>query len=271
MAREIFGANLKMMYKIPENGCSFYELDKIVRGYEKNNVTSNNQHEVILFAPFTHLDHLSDLLSRLTIKLSLGAQGVSEYESGAHTSEISPLWLKELNVTNVLIGHSEVRKKYEELTSGAGQEKINGLFNRQILNALKKGLRVIYCIGETEDERNSGVTEEVIKRQIAQGLASLIPMYFKDIIIAYEPRWAIGGNRPIPKPQQIESIHRRILGWMLHQGHPNIEDLAILYGGSINSDNTKEIMSLKNVNGGLIGSACLDPVKFRNIVNYKAD
>ena len=101
MKKEIFGANLKMMDPVPEAGSSFSELERLIKGYDRNKITSNSDREVIVFAPFTHLDHLANLMTKLETKLSLGAQEVSEHVSGAHTSEISPAWLRELGIKYV--------------------------------------------------------------------------------------------------------------------------------------------------------------------------
>lgn len=279
MEREIFGANLKQNpVSCGESKLSFqYSLINLFNDYASNGIIGDDEGKgIIFFAPFTHLDFLNSLQGIFDMnKWKLGSQGVSQYVSGAHTSEISPMWLRQLGVTDVLIGHSEVRREYEDLISNAiGRDGyrsfvIDSLFNKQMENAFNHNLRVTYCVGETEGEKENGKTLEVLKRQIYFGLRGLNFQDLSDkLIIAYEPRWAIGGGKPIPTFDEIEQVHTQIRGLLRERGYSNPEELRILYGGGMNPDNVKGIMGIKGVNGGLVGSACLDAEKFSKIVNY---
>ena len=266
-----------MMYPVPKTGSSFSELERLMKDYSRNRITSNNDREVVVFAPFTHLDHLADLITKLEVKLTLGAQDVSEHIFGAHTSEISSAWLKELRVKYILIGHSEVRAQYENLArqlTGVDEfsmpENIDLMFNRKIKNALKHRLKVIYCVGETEQEKSKSMTGYTIERQVRCGIRYLdLKDLEESLIIAYEPRWSIGGNKPTPTPEEIGRVNRMIRGNAGYEKHPNPDNLPVLYGGSMNPENVRDIMAIPGVNGGLVGSACLDAEKFRRIVDYK--
>ncbi len=277
MKKEIFGANLKMMNPVPRTGSSFSELERLMKDYNRNRITSNNDRDVVVFAPFTHLDHLADLMTKLEVKLTLGAQDVSEHILGAHTSEISPVWLRELRIKYVLIGHSEVRTHYEDLArlmTGIDDflypKYIDLMFNRKIRNAFEQGLKVIYCVGETEQEKDEGRTNSVIERQIRSGIRNLDTKKLEEsLIIAYEPRWSIGGNKPTSTLEEIYRVNYMIRSNAGYEKHPNPDNLPVLYGGSMNPANAKWIMAIPGVNGGLIGSACLDAEKFRRIVDYK--
>lgn len=284
MAKETFGANLKMN---PAGEKPTESVKSLLRAYVEEGATGNEKREVIVFAPFVFLSDLYSL--RMTClenfpssnSLRLGAQDVSEYDSGAHTREISPLWLKELGVSDVLVGHSEVRGEYEKLLLeawGHGKENydkaaLDMVFNRKIRNALTHGLRVTYCVGETKREKEQGLTKEVIKKQLTVGLKNVtgiedVGELERLLIIAYEPRWAIGTG-DIPTRKEIKEAHetvREVMGRMGYQ-EPD-KNLVVMYGGSMKPENVREIMAVPGVNGGLIGNACLDARKFGKIVNY---
>ncbi|MBR9703953.1 triosephosphate isomerase [Candidatus Pacearchaeota archaeon] len=283
MVRELFGANLKMnpvydcetsLGPVDFNSGSLFE--KLLRGYVDEDVCGNEYREIVVFCPDLFLGYFNndgrenfhDILDNADIKL--GAQDVSEHESGAHTGETSPLWLKELRVEYVLVGHSEVRERYERV-SNCNYPMINSIFNKKIKCAQRNGLRTLYCIGETQDEKNEGLTEKVLASQLGSGLRDIDPGL---LCIAYEPRWAIGTGK-IPTEDEIRDAHERIRFHMEKIYSPHHKKLQIVYGGSMNPDNVCDIMSIKRsdespaVNGGLVGGACLDAEEFSRICNYR--
>ena len=250
----------------------------LLEDYNDKGAIEDQEKEIILFAPFTHLSFLEYYQQLYDAKAwKLGSQGVSRHVSGAHTSEISPVWLRQLGVTDVLVGHSEVRGEYEDLIDNAvkgdnySSYAINSLFNQQIQNAFNHDLRVTYCIGENENQKDIGATAEVLELQMRLALKgqSLVDLA-DNLIIAYEPRWAIGGGKPIPTHDEIEQVHTQIRGFAKVAGHPDPEQLRVLYGGSMDPENVRGIMGIQGVNGGLVGSACLDAEKFSRIVNYRS-
>ena len=278
MAKEIFGANLKMNPVCNVGGNSLFDISKLFREYENYGIKSGGDKEVIAFVPLIFVHGLRTLESANVnhfAGIKLGAQDVSEHLSGAHTGETSPFWLREYGIDDVLIGHSEVRDWYEKLIISANGNiigTIDDMFNRKIINALKHGLRVTYCVGETAEEKESGLTFDVLKRQIEKGLKDTQSLDGK-IIIAYEPRWSIGGNKPTPTPKEIQEVHEYIRETILklimpHSYRSNYYCEPVIYGGSMKPENAAQIMGTKGVNGGLMGSASLDAEKFAKIVNY---
>ena len=181
--------------------------------------------------------------------LSVGAQNCSHYDSGAFTGEISPHFLKEMGAHFVIIGHSERRHLYGET---------NDMILAKLQAACRNGLHSIICVGETLEEREAGMTKNVIEKQLA-GLE-----HFEHILLAYEPVWAIGtGKTATPsEAQEIHQFIRTILGK---------KELAILYGGSLNPKNAKQILSCPDIDGGLIGGASLNYNSFHKICSMAAD
>ena len=174
---------------------------------------------------------------------SVGVQNCHYLNKGAYTGETSPSQLKSIGVDYVLIGHSERRTYFNE---------DNDLLNMKIKEALNNGLKVIYCIGETEEERNHGKTKEVLKTELLEGLKDIN----EEVIIAYEPVWAIGTS-VTPTSLEIEEAVDYI---------KSIYDYPTLYGGSTNDKNIEELNSIKNVDGFLIGGASLDTQKLDKII-----
>ncbi|HDO35582.1 MAG TPA: triose-phosphate isomerase, partial [Nitrospirae bacterium] len=194
-------------------------------------------------------------LKGTSIKLS--GQDVYWEEKGAFTGEISPPMLRDVGCTYVLVGHSERRRYFGETDETA---------NRKIKAAKAVGLDVIFCIGETLEERESGRTFEVLKRQIAGGLAGVDP---SGIVVAYEPVWAIGTGKTAT-PEQAQEAHRFIRDEFRNLfGDSSADRVRILYGGSVKPENISELMSKDDVDGGLVGGAGLEADSFSNIVKFK--
>jgi triosephosphate isomerase (TIM) len=202
---------------------------------------------VVLCVPFTDLAILSKTLHGGRIQV--GAQNVHWEDSGAFTGEISAPMLTEVGVRYVVLGHSERRQAF-----GETDETVN--FRARA--AQKAGLTPILCVGETKQQRDSGVAEEIIFKQLKQSLAGVDQ---KQLIIAYEPIWAIGTGETCASAEA-----NRIIG--LIRSKLDHQDLSIQYGGSVNPGNINEIMAQPEIDGALVGGASLDPQSFAKIVNY---
>lgn len=184
-----------------------------------------------------------------TGSIQVGAQNCCEHESGAYTGEISPLALADMGVEFVLIGHSERRTIYGEH---------NEVLNKKLLLALKHGLKVIYCVGETLSERENSETFKVIETQLTVGLQNLPEELAANLMIAYEPVWAIGTGKTA-SAEQAEEVHAFIRGHLAL----NAEQTIILYGGSVKPDNIDSLLDKDNIDGALVGGASLKAQDFR--------
>jgi triosephosphate isomerase (TIM) len=210
--------------------------------------------EIIIAAPFTLLPLLKEKTKDTKIKVS--AQNVFYEEEGAFTGEESPKMIKEF-ADFVIIGHSERRRYFNET---------DDIVNKKIKAALKEKLKVIFCLGETLEERNKKMTEKVVENQLNVGLKDISASYLKNIVIAYEPVWAIGTGKNAT-PEQAEEVHlflRKLI--QKSYGKKSAEEIRIIYGGSVNPENSKEILKMKNVDGCLPGGASLDPIKLETII-----
>ncbi len=211
---------------------------------------------VIVCPPFTSLETASTLLKNSPIKL--GAQNMNPESSGAFTGEISPSMLKSVGAEYVILGHSERRTLFGESDQ---------FINQKIKKALEAGLLPIFCIGETLQERESGVTFDILKRQVTQGLSGISEQELAKIIIAYEPVWAIGTGKTA-SPEQAQEVHAYIRGLAASlYSTAAAEKLIIQYGGSVKPDNAKELLSQKDIDGALVGGACLAAESFLGIIN----
>ncbi len=211
--------------------------------------------DVVVCVPATDLYAVGQALKGTNVKL--GAQNVHFAESGAYTGEISCDMLKELGVEYVIIGHSERRQYFGETDQTV---------NMRTLKALEKGLIPIVCVGESLEERETGKTEEVLLRQITEGLKGVEDL--SKLVIAYEPIWAIGTGKTATSQQANETI-----GFIRKTLAENFcpkcaAKVRIQYGGSMKPSNAAELMSMEEIDGGLIGGASLKAVDFSQVVNY---
>jgi triosephosphate isomerase len=212
--------------------------------------------EVVLCPPFTALPAVSELLNTDT-NLRLGAQTLSEHVSGAYTGEISAAMLKELYVRYVIIGHSECRQYHKE---------DNAVINRKTRVALAAEIKPIVCIGETLPEREAGTWKKVLETQLTEGLAGFTEAELADIVLAYEPVWAIGTGKTAT-PAQAEEAHQFIRTHLGKQFSPAAaERVRIQYGGSVKPENAKELLNQPNIDGALVGGASLDARGFTAII-----
>ena len=211
--------------------------------------------DVVVCVPAIDIPAVSEALKGTNIML--GAENVHFAEKGAYTGEISAAMLKEYGVKYVIIGHSERRQYF-----GETDETVN----KRTLTALKAGLTPIVCVGETLEERETGKTEEVLYRQIKEGLNGVEDI--TALVVAYEPVWAIGTGKTATAAQANETIGfiRKTLGELFCE--KCAAKVRIQYGGSMNAGNCKELMAQEEIDGGLIGGASLKANDFATIVNY---
>jgi triosephosphate isomerase len=215
--------------------------------------------EVLVCPPFLALAAVREALDGAPIRL--GAQDLHWEAKGAYTGEVSPPMLKDVGCTHVLIGHSERRHIMGET---------NEMVNRKLKSALAAGLTPIVCVGELLEERNMGVTREVIERQITKGFDGLSPDDWSRLVVAYEPVWAIGTGKTAT-PRQASEVHHYVRKLAGQKASPAVaENLRILYGGSVTPENVKELMAEEDIDGALVGGASLKVESFVKIVRYKA-
>ncbi len=222
------------------------------------NRLSGCRERVLVAPPFTAIASVAAALAGSGI--AVGAQNMGPEETGAHTGEVSVLMLKDAGATSVILGHSERRHSY-------GEDDL--LINRKVLLALRHGMEVILCVGETLDERESGRLESVVGTQLRAGLASVTPEQFAKVVIAYEPVWAIGTGRTAT-PDDADAVHafcRRVIAGLY--GDAAAASACIQYGGSVKPENAAALMAMPNIDGALVGGASLKADSFVPIVSFR--
>ncbi|MBR1732274.1 MAG: triose-phosphate isomerase, partial [Alloprevotella sp.] len=230
----------------------------VALGKELNDILTADKPNcgVVICTPFVHLASVSPLLDAEVI--GLGAENCADKASGAYTGEVSAEMVKSTGAQYVILGHSERRAYYGE-TPEILKEKVN--------LALENGLKVIFCIGEVLEEREAGKQNEVVGAQLEGSLYGLTPEQFRNVILAYEPVWAIGTGKTATA-EQAEEMHAFIRKTIAAQfGAAVAEDTTILYGGSCKPSNAKELFSKPDVDGGLIGGASLKAADFKGIID----
>lgn len=210
--------------------------------------------DIALAPPFVALQAVREALGQHP-HIQLGAQNLFWEDEGAFTGEVSAPMLLDLGCRVVIVGHSERRRIFMES---------DDLINKKVKAALDHGLRPILCVGETLEERDCGKTNTRIETQIRKGLAEIAPATMHSVTIAYEPVWAIGTGRSA-SVQQAEEVHAFIRGILTATWHVPPETVRILYGGSMSPSNAGELFRSPEINGGLVGKACLHPDSFARI------
>lgn len=245
MRRKVIAGNWKMNV-LPGEALEFVNnLAPIVK---------DTKNEVIICVPFTDLFYT--LLAVQETNMHVGAQNMHWKESGAYTGEISPDMLKCINVEYVIIGHSERRQYFNETDETV---------NLKVKSALEHGLKPIVCVGESLEQKEAGNTEEIITSQVAKALEGLTLDDLSNTIIAYEPIWAIGTGKTATAEDannSIKAIRNKIKELF------NTDDVTILYGGSVKPENAKELFSMSDIDGGLVGGASIKAETFGKIVNF---
>lgn len=230
------------------------EVRTLVRGIREG-LAGLDGVEVGVCPPFVWLPEVCSILRGTEIRI--GAQNMHWEKKGAFTGEVSGTMLKDLGCTHVLLGHSERRHLFGETDS---------IINKKLKTALSLGLKVIFCIGETLEERESGKTFEVVERQLTAGLEGIGKEALPELTLAYEPVWAIGTGKNAT-PAQAQEAHSHIRNLLQnHYGDKIASDIRIQYGGSVSPENAGELLAQPDVNGLLVGGASLKEDSFLKIV-----
>lgn len=248
MRKKVIAGNWKMN-KLPNEAIELIEkLTPLVKD-------TNN--EVIVCVPYIDLFYV--LMQTQGTNIKVGAQNMHWEEKGAYTGEVSGDMLKKMGVEYVIIGHSERRAYFAETDETV---------NKKIKAALSYGLKPIVCVGESLEQREAGTAKDVITKQTELALDGIAPESLENIIVAYEPIWAIGTGKTATKEDANESIK-----WIREKivekyGQKIADGVIIQYGGSVKSSNAKDLFEMSDIDGGLVGGASLDAEEFAKIVNY---
>jgi len=244
MRKWIVAGNWKMHNTVSESVALAYAI--------KEGTTGLKNGEVVVAPPFTALRSVGEAIKDSGV--TLAAQNMYYEDKGAFTGEISPLMLKDVGCTYVIIGHSERRKYFNE-----SDENVN----LKVKKALATGLKPIVCVGETDGERNKGFTQSVVNRQVRGAFTGIDNI--DNVVIAYEPVWAIGTGK-VATPAQAEDVHDFIRRLLVEMYGCVAADVRILYGGSVTQDNIGELIAIEDIDGALVGGASLKPDGFLGII-----
>jgi triosephosphate isomerase len=249
MRTKVMAANWKMNKTPDQTRAYFREFVPLVAGHKRD--------EIVVCPPYLDID--AALIGAKGANIAIGAQDVYWQTEGAYTGEICASMLVAIGVTHVIIGHSERRQYFGET---------DDIVNLKLKAAIEAGLTPIVCVGEVLEEREAGLTEDVLRRQCLRALHAISGKKAHKMIVAYEPVWAIGTGKTAT-PQMAGEAHALIraeAGKSL--GEHLAENLRILYGGSVKPDNVAPLMAEPEIDGALVGGASLDPKSFAEIVKY---
>ena len=250
MRQKIVAGNWKMNKTLEEANILASEIMGMVNDEVRNNA------KIIFCVPYPYLITVENILGQNS-RIQIGAQNCSEHESGAYTGEVSALMLKSMNGPFVILGHSERRQYFKE--DGA-------LLAKKVDVALKHGLTPIFCCGEPLEVREANQHEALVKQQVEESLFHLQAEAIQKIVIAYEPVWAIGTGKTA-SAQQAQDMHKVIRDHIAKKFGASVADnIAILYGGSVNAANAKELFACPDVDGGLVGGASLKSREFTEVI-----
>jgi triosephosphate isomerase len=250
MRKKIVAGNWKMNMDYNEGLSLFSEIVNMI------NDEVTGQQQAVICSPFIHLYSLAQLAKGYN-KVSIGAQNAHQNESGAYTGEISAKMILSTGAEYVILGHSERRQYFGE---------DNWLLAQKADTVLKSGLKPIFCIGETLDQREAEEHFSIIKSQLEEGIFHLEEAQFRQVVIAYEPVWAIGTGKTATS-EQAQEIHAFIRNEIAEKYNQQVaDDTTILYGGSANPKNAPELFAQPDIDGGLIGGASLKSRDFVDIV-----
>jgi triosephosphate isomerase (TIM) len=249
MRKKLIAANWKM-YKTPDQARAFVtDFLPLVAGHDRD--------EIVLCPPYVDLQ--ATIEATKGTNLAVGAQNLHWEKEGAFTGEISTGMLLAIGCTHVVIGHSERRQYFAET---------DDTVNRKLETSLEAGFTPICCVGEVLEEREAGLTDDVLRRQCTRAFSGISAKKAAKLVIAYEPVWAIGTGKTAT-PQIAADAHSVIRGEAAKAfGQSFADGLRILYGGSVKPDNAKALMSEEEIDGALVGGASLDPKSFAAIVKY---
>ena len=249
MRKNIVAGNWKMNMNLQDGIALAKELNDTLTA-EKPNCG------VVICTPFIHLASIAQFLNQDVV--ALGAENCADKVKGAYTGEVSAEMVKSTGAQYVIIGHSERRGYYNETPE---------ILREKVLLALENGLQVIFCIGESLEEREANKQNEVVKAELEGSVFNLSEEDFRKVIIAYEPIWAIGTGKTATS-DQAEEIHAYIRSIIAERyGKEVAEDTTILYGGSCKASNAPELFAKPDIDGGLIGGASLKAADFKGIID----
>ncbi|WP_352400656.1 triose-phosphate isomerase [Anaerotignum sp.] len=248
MRKKIIAGNWKMN-KTPKEAAEFCK--------EMKSKVASSEVDVVFCVPFVDLHPVLEELQGS--RIGVGAENMHFENSGAYTGEISPLMLKEMGVSYVVLGHSERRQFFNETDE---------MVNKKVKKALEVGITPIMCCGETLEQREAGITIEWIRMQVKFGLSGISAEEVKKVVIAYEPIWAIGTGKTATseQAQEVCKAIRQVVGEVY--GQNTADQVRIQYGGSVNGKNAAELFAMADIDGGLVGGASLKD-EFQEIVHYQ--
>lgn len=248
MRRNIVAGNWKSNETFNQADDLINDIAEGLRAFDSTDV------DVIVCPPFPYLELVQDAAE--DVEFFVGAQNVSKFDNGAYTGEVSAQMLQSMNVDYCIVGHSERRKYFFETNQDVA-EKVNKL--------LAVDITPIVCVGESLEDREAGKHFDVIREQVSQGLFHLSAEAMEKVIIAYEPVWAIGTGKTATK-EQAQEIHAFIRNMLAEKySDDTSQEISILYGGSCNAKNAKDLFAQQDVDGGLIGGASLKAADFIEI------
>ena len=249
MAKKIVAGNWKMNKNLQEG-------IELAKGLNEALAADKPNCDVIICTPFIHLAKVSEIIDHKVI--NLGAENCADKASGAYTGEVSAEMVKSTGAEYVILGHSERREYYNETPE---------ILKEKVELALANGLKVIFCIGESLAQREANEQNAVVKAELEGSVFHLSADQFKNIVIAYEPIWAIGTGKTATA-EQAEEIHAYIRSIVAEKyGQAVAEDTSILYGGSCKASNAPELFAKPDIDGGLIGGASLKVADFKGIID----
>jgi len=248
MRRNIVAGNWKSNETFNQADDLINDIAEGLRAFDSTDV------DVIVCPPFPYLELVQDAAE--DVEFFVGAQNVSKFDNGAYTGEVSAQMLQSMNIDYCIVGHSERRKYFFETNQDVA-EKVNKL--------LAVDITPIVCVGESLEDREAGKHFDVIREQVSQGLFHLSAEAMEKVIIAYEPVWAIGTGKTATK-EQAQEIHAFIRNMLAEKySDDTAQEISILYGGSCNAKNAKDLFAQQDVDGGLIGGASLKAADFIEI------
>jgi len=249
MRQKIVAGNWKM-------NKNFQEADELLFDIVKRLEHKPEDVQLIVCPPAVYLELATDMVEEEDVHLMVGAQNVSQFEKGAYTGEISAEMYSSMNLDFCIVGHSERRKYFNES---------NEMLAQKVDRLLDYGIQPIFCCGEVLEEREAGKHFDVVKQQIVESLFHLTDQEMSNVVIAYEPVWAIGTGKTA-SAEQAQEMHAFIRGLLREKyGEEVACEISILYGGSCNPGNAKELFANPDVDGGLIGGASLKADDFIKI------
>lgn len=250
MKKLFIGTNLKMYKTISQTVDYLTKLEALTKDIDRNEM------ELFVIPSYTSLESAVKCVNRKNIKL--GAQNMCWEDQGQFTGEISPIMLKELNLDIIELGHSERRHVFGET---------DAQINKKVLAALKHGFIALLCIGETAEQKSMGVSDEALRMQLRIGLNGVTEKELDRLWVAYEPVWAIGVNGIPASPEYADSKQAVIKSALREMFSDESERIPVLYGGSVNPQNARDLISMPSIDGLFIGRSAWEASSFRQIID----